>query len=205
MPVGKVSTPHCHIWSKPSRESYLMHKNILMFPFFYVTRKLLPLQEFSPFTDFFSVVMKPSGTHPVCFGNSSTSLKYTPTCVFMFLVWCAVFGSGKAITYEEFIGYPFEASNGYQLFPRGDDLAQGVNIPFPFPYFNESFTFADVSDSLIYSSAMLTECFPAFQLINISFNMLIGTLKMQVSAHQAYIISLHNLPNYLYHKASRSI
>ena len=99
----------------------------------------------------------------MCFGDSSPSLKYTPTCIYMILIWSAVFESGKAIAYEEFIGYPFETSNGYQLFPRGDDLARGVNIPFPFPYFNESFIFADVSDSLIYLSAMLTEYFPAFQ------------------------------------------
>ena len=79
--------------------------------------------------------------------DSSTSLKCTLTCFYMFLVWCAIFESHEAVTYEEFIGYPFEKSNGYQLFPRGDDLAQGVNIPFPFPYFNKSFTFADVSET----------------------------------------------------------
>ena len=78
------------------------------------------------------------------------SLKDFPTCFHVLLVWCAVFATSTAITFEEFIGYPFSTSNGYQLFPKGDDLAQGVNIPFPFPYFNDSFTFADVSDLRIY-------------------------------------------------------
>ena len=101
--------------------------------------------------------MKRSGSHPVCDSDSSTSIKCTPTCVYIFLVLCVVFGSGKAIPYEEFIGYPFSTSNGYQRFPRGDDLAQGVTIPFPFPYFNQSFTFADVSKTYNYASATVTE------------------------------------------------
>ena len=88
--------------------------------------------------------MKQTRTHPVHIDEINH--KKVLMCFCVLSVWCAIFGASKGITFEEFVGYPFTANNGYQLFPRGDDLAQGVNIPFPFPYFNDSFTFADVSN-----------------------------------------------------------
>ena len=52
---------------------------------------------------------------------------------------------GSAITFEEFVGYPFNESNGYSVFPRGLDLVRGLTIPVPFSYFGRTFSYAHVS------------------------------------------------------------
>ena len=52
---------------------------------------------------------------------------------------------GSAITFEKFVGYPFDDSNGYSVFPRGVDYARGLPIPVPFPYFGRTFSYANVS------------------------------------------------------------
>ena len=53
--------------------------------------------------------------------------------------------SGSAISFEEFIGYPFNETNGYSVFPRKLDLVRGLPIPVPFPYFGRTFSYAHVS------------------------------------------------------------
>ena len=55
--------------------------------------------------------------------------------------------SDSAISFEEFIGYPFNETNGYSVFPRGVDQQQGVPIPVPFPYFGRTVSYANVSVS----------------------------------------------------------
>ena len=64
----------------------------------------------------------------------------------LLLSLCLMNESGSAISFEEFVGYPFNESNGYSVFPRGVDLVQGLLIPLPFPYFGRIFSYANVSD-----------------------------------------------------------
>ena len=61
------------------------------------------------------------------------------------LTLCLMSESGSAISFEEFIGYPFNEVNGYSVFPRVLDLVQGLPIPVPFPYFGRTYSYAHVS------------------------------------------------------------
>ena len=63
----------------------------------------------------------------------------------LLLTLCLTNKSGSAITFEEFVGYPFDEANGYSIFPRGLDLVRGLPIPVPFPYFDRTFSYANVS------------------------------------------------------------
>ena len=51
---------------------------------------------------------------------------------------------GSAISFEEFVGYPFDEANGYSIFPRGVDRKYGLPIPVLFPYFGRTFSYANV-------------------------------------------------------------
>ena len=64
----------------------------------------------------------------------------------LLLTLCLMNESGSAIPFEEFVGHPFNESNGYTVFPRGLDLEQGLFIPLPFPYFGRTFSYANVSE-----------------------------------------------------------
>ena len=64
----------------------------------------------------------------------------------LLLILCLMNESGSAISFEDFVGYPFNKSNGYSVFPRRLDLEQGLLIPVPFPYFGRTFSYANVSE-----------------------------------------------------------
>ena len=64
----------------------------------------------------------------------------------LLLILCLMNESGSAISFEEFVGYPFNESNSYSVFPRGLDLEEGLLIPQPFPYFGRTFSYANVSE-----------------------------------------------------------
>ena len=66
------------------------------------------------------------------------------------LTLCLAIENASAISFEEFIGYPFNEVTGYSVFPRGIDLKQGVPIPIPFPYFGRVFSYVNVSVSYSY-------------------------------------------------------
>ena len=61
----------------------------------------------------------------------------------LFLIFCLM-KRGSAISFEEFVGYPFDEANGYSIFPRGVDLKYGLPIPVLFPYFGRTFSYANV-------------------------------------------------------------
>ena len=63
----------------------------------------------------------------------------------LLLTLCLTNKCGSAITFEEFVGYPFNESNGYSIFPRELNQVRGLPIPVPFPYFGRTFSYANVS------------------------------------------------------------
>ena len=63
----------------------------------------------------------------------------------LLLTLCLMNESGSAIPFEEFVGHPFNESNGYSVFPRILDLVQGLPIPVAFPYFGRTFPYVHVS------------------------------------------------------------
>lgn len=69
------------------------------------------------------------------------------TVAVLFLTLCLMNERGSAISFGEFIGFPFNESNGYSIFPRGIDEVRGLPIPVPFPYFGRTFSYANVSVS----------------------------------------------------------
>lgn len=66
------------------------------------------------------------------------------------LVLCCSLGFYRvsAVKFEEFLGYPFGEEYGYSAFPSGVDQVRGVAIPMPFPFFDQIYNFANVSNSI---------------------------------------------------------
>ena len=77
----------------------------------------------------------------------------------LLLTLCLMNESGSAIPFDEFVGYPFNESNGYSVFPRAADETQGLFIPVPFPYFGRTFSYANVSE---YNHAKV-QCMPIWE------------------------------------------
>ncbi len=63
----------------------------------------------------------------------------------LLLTLCLMNESGSAIPFEEFVGHPFDESNGHTAFPRELNLVRGLSIPVPFPYFGRTFSYVHVS------------------------------------------------------------
>ena len=63
----------------------------------------------------------------------------------LLLTLCLMNERTSAIPFEEFVGHPFNESNGYSVFPRILDLVRGLPIPVPFPYFGRTFPYVHVS------------------------------------------------------------
>ena len=81
------------------------------------------------------------------------------TVAALLLTLCLMNESGSAIPFEEFVGHPFNESNGYSVFPRILDLVRGLPIPVLFPYFGRTFSYVHVRARIMsyYASLHITK------------------------------------------------
>ena len=75
----------------------------------------------------------------ICYASNGA---YWCKVAVLFLALCLM-KRGSAISFEEFVGYPFYETNGYSVIQS--DLTRGLLIPVPFPYFGRTFSYAHVS------------------------------------------------------------
>ena len=91
------------------------------------------------------------GSMQICYASNGA---YWCKVAVLFLTLCMM-KRGSAISFEEFVGYPFNEANGYSIFPRGIDHTEGLPIPVPFPYFGRTFLYANVSVCNAHATACL--------------------------------------------------
>ena len=77
----------------------------------------------------------------ICYASNGA---YWCKVAVLFLTLCMM-KRGSAISFEEFVGYPFNEANDYSIFPHGIDHTEGLPIPVRFPYFGSKFSYAHVS------------------------------------------------------------